>query len=115
MTGNFGSTFEIGADRMMLSMYEKDLVLYMIAHINKEKGRKKDHYRIIGLMPDGSIGVDMSHSTKLKDLEFMQYKLDDMADDNEWKWHGKRKTVYEIEDPFQKVLDTQDYFTMELG
>ena len=45
----------------------------------------------------------------------MQYKLDDMADGNGWKWHGKRKTVYEIEDPFQKVLDTQDYFTMELG
>ena len=44
----------------------------------------------------------------------MQHKLDDMADDNEWKWHGKRKTVYEIEDPFKKVLDTQDYFTMEL-
>ena len=53
---------------MMLSMYEDDLTLYMIAHIHKEKGRVKDHYRIISLMPDGSIGFDMSHSTKLKDL-----------------------------------------------
>ena len=100
---------------MMLSMYEDDLTLYMIAHIHKEKGRVKDHYRIISLTPDGSIGVDVSFSTRLKDLEFMQHKLDDMADDNGWKWHGKRKTVYEIEDPFHKVLDTQDYFTMELG
>lgn len=100
---------------MMLSMYEKDLVLYMIAHINKEKGRKKDHYRIIAMLPDGSIGVDMSHSTKLKDLEFMQYKLDDMADDNGWKWHGKRKTPYEIEELCGNVLDNQDYFLMELN
>ena len=100
---------------MMLSMYEKDYTLYMIAHIHKEKGRVKDHYRIIAMLPDGSIGIDVSCSTRLKDLEFMQHKLDDMADDNEWKWHGKRKTVYEIEDPFKKVLDTQDYFTMELG
>ena len=100
---------------MMLSMYEKDYTLYMIAHIHKEKGRVKDHYRIIAMLPDGSIGIDVSFSTRLTDLEFMQHKLDDMADDNEWKWHGKRKTVYEIEDPFKKVLDTQDYFTMELG
>ena len=100
---------------MMLSMYEKDYTLYMIAHIHKEKGRVKDHYRIIAMLPDGSICIDVSFSTRLKDLEFMQHKLDDMADDNEWKWHGKRKTVYEIEDPFKKVLDTQDYFTMELG
>ena len=107
--------FEIGAENMMLSMYEDDLTLYMIAHIHKEKGRKKDHYRIIAMLPNGSIGVDMSHSTKLKDLEFMQYKLDDMADDNGWKWHGKRKTPYEIEELYGNVLDTQDYFTMELG
>ena len=60
-------------------------------------------------------GVDMSHSTKLKDLEFMQYKLDDMADDNGWKWHGKRKTPYEIEELYGSVLDNQDYFLMELN
>ena len=96
-------------------MYEKDCTLYMIAHIHKERGRVKDHYRIIAMLPDGSIGIDLSVSTRLKDLEFMQHKLDDMADDNEWKWHGKRKTVYEIEDPFKKVLDTQDYFTVDLG
>lgn len=99
---------------MMLSMYEKDLTLYMIAHINKEKGRKKDHYRIIAMLPDGSIGVDISHSTRLKDLEFMQYKLDDMADENGWKWHGKRKAPYEIEEVYGNILDSQEYFTMQL-
>ena len=99
---------------MMLSMYEKDLTLYMIAHINKEKGRKKDHYRIIAMLPDGSIGVDISPSTRLKDLEFMQYKLDDMADENGWKWHGKRKAPYEIEEVYGNILDSQEYFTMQL-
>ena len=104
--------FEIGAENMMLSIYKKDQTLYMIAHIHKEKGKVKDHYRIVSFLSDGSIGVDMSHSTKPKDLEFMQYKLDDMADENGWKWHGKIKTPYEIEELYGNVLE--DYFTMEL-
>ena len=99
---------------MMLSMYEEDLTLYLIAKIHK-KGRKKDHYRIIAMFPNGSIGIDMRYSTKLANMEAMQYKLDDMADDNGWKWHGKRKAPYEIEELQGNVFDIQDYFTMELG
>ena len=38
--------------------------------------------------------------------------LDDMADENGWKWHGKIKTPYEIEELYGNVLE--DYFTMEL-
>ena len=82
----------------MLSMYENDTTLYMIAHIHKEKGKVKDLYRIIVMMADGSIGVDMTRCAKLGDLKSMQERLDDIADANEWRWHGKRKAPYEIED-----------------
>ena len=99
---------------MMLSMYENDTTLYMIAHIHKEKGKVKEFYRIIAMMADGSIGVDMTRCAKLGDLKSMQERLDDIADANEWRWHGKRKAPYEIEDLFG-LLDKQDYFTIELG
>ena len=97
---------------MMLSIYKKDQTLYMIAHIHKEKGKVKDHYRIVSFMPNGSIGVDISRTPRLKNLQDMQYRLDDMADENGWKWHGKIKTPYEIEELYGNVLE--DYFTMEL-
>ena len=110
--GNFGNMFEIGAENMMLSIYKKDRTLYMIARIHKEKGKVKDHYRIVSFMPNGRIGVDISRTTKLKNLQEMQYRLDDMADENGWKWHGKIKTPYEIEELYGNVLE--DYFTMKL-